>query len=218
MSDDGLYYWDGQQWVTTLSHDGRSRWNGTAWVPVAAAPQVAYFQPPRRVRVPTGWTKPLQYSVAGWYLLSALYAITLPLVMAGPMTDYFNQVVQRQAQLNPNVAPPPPDFLTTMTSVMTFALWSAAVIGIAIAVVVIIGALKRWTWLFYVVLILLGLQAVSFPFTLISAFSTTAINPVKLPVALTAASVAFGFPSIALFAWMLLAVIQRGPWAMRRDV
>ena len=166
----------------------------------------------------TGWTKPLQYAVAGWYLLSALYAITLPLVMTGPMTDYINQVVQRQVQLNPNVAPPPPDFLATMTSVMTFALWTAALIGIAIAVVAIIGALKRWTWLFYVVLVLLGFQAVSFPFTLLSAFATTTINPVKLPVALTVASVAFGFPAIALFVWMLLAAIRRGPWGMKRVV
>jgi hypothetical protein len=185
---------------------------------VVAAPQVAYFQPPRKVREPTGWTKPLQYTVAGWYLLQALYAITLPWVMSGPMSDYMNQVFQRQAQLNPDVAPPPPDFLATVTSMMTFALWTGAVIGIAIAVVAIIGALKRWTWLFYAVLILLGLQAVSFPFTLISAFSTSAINPVKLPVALTAASVAFGFPAIALFAWMLVAVIKRGPWGMKRVV
>ena len=31
MSPDGMYYWDGQAWVSTLSHDGRSRWNGQAW-------------------------------------------------------------------------------------------------------------------------------------------------------------------------------------------
>jgi hypothetical protein len=218
LSDDGLYYWDGQQWVTTLAHDGHSRWNGTAWVPVAAPPQMAYFQPPRRMRVATGWTKPLQYAVAAWYLLQAIYAIALPFVMGGPMTDYINQVMQQQVLSNPDVAPPPPDFLTTVATMMTVALWTGAVIGVAIAVVAIIGALKRWTWLFYVVLVLLGLQAVSFPFTLISAFSTTAVNPVALPVALTATSVTFGIPAIALFVWMLVAVVKRGPWGMKRAV
>jgi hypothetical protein len=132
------------------------------------------------------------------------------------MADYFNQIVQRNAELNPNVAPPPPEFLQFVTTAMTWGLAFGAVVGVALSVVAIVGALKRWTWLFYVVLVLLGLSTVSFPFTLISAFSTSALNPVKLPVALTASSIAFGFPAIALFAWMLVAAIKRGPWGMRR--
>lgn len=175
-----------------------------------------YAQPQRKPRVATGWTKPLQYAVAAWYLLQALYAIVLPFVMTGPMTDYFKEVMQRQAELNPNVTPPPPDFIATMTSLMSFALWAGALIGIAISAVAITGALKRWTWVFYAVLILLGFQAASFPFTVLSAFSSSAINPVKLPVELTVASVAFGIPAVALFAWMLVAAIKRGPWGMMR--
>ena len=164
----------------------------------------------------TGWTKPLQYSVVAWYALQGIYAIILPFVMAGPMADYFNQVVQQQAQLNPNTAPPPADLLSTMTTVLTWALAVSAALGVAISAVAIIGALRRWTWVFYAVLVLLGLQTVSFPFTLISAFATTSLNPVKLPVELTASSVALGIPAIALFAWMLIAAIRRGPWAMAR--
>jgi hypothetical protein len=216
LSDDGLYYWDGKSWVSTLSHDGRSRWNGHSWVPVAGAEAPAYSQPTRTARVATGWTKPLQYSVAGWYLLQAIYAVALPFVMAGPMADYFNQVVQRQAQLNPNTAPPPAELLSTMTTVMTWGLAIGAAVGIAISAVAIIGALRRWTWVFYVVLVLLGLQTISFPFTVISAFATSALNPVKLPVEMTATSVALGIPAIALFAWMLVAAIKRGPWGMTR--
>ena len=204
--------------MTTLSHDGRSRWNGTAWVPVGAAAPATYPQPQRLPRVVTAWTKPLQYAVAAWYLLQALYAIALPFVMTGPMTDYLNQVMQQQAALNPNVTPPSPDVIASITSLMTVALWAGAVIGIAISAVAITGALKRWTWVFYAVLILLGLQTASFPFTLISAFATSTLNPVKLPFALTATSIAFGFPAVALFAWMLVAAIKRGPWGMRRAV
>ena len=185
-------------------------------VPVGPAPPVMYPQAQRKARVITGWTKPLQYAVAAWYLLQALYAIVLPFVMTGPMTDYVNQVMQRQAALNPNVAPPTPDVMATITSFMGVALWAGAVIGIAISAVAITGALKRWTWVFYAVLILLGLQTVSFPFTLISAFATSTLNPVKLPVAMTATSIAFGFPAVALFAWMLVAAIRRGPWGMTR--
>lgn len=202
--------------MTTLSHDGRSRWDGTAWIPVGAAPPPAQFQPQRKAREATGWTKPLQYAVAAWYLLQALYAITLPFVMTAPMTDYMNQVMQRQAQLNPGVAPPSADVMATITSVMTFALWAGALIGFAIAVVAITGALKRWTWVFYAVLILLGFQSASFPFTLVSAFSSSAISPVKLPIEMTITSVAFGIPAVALFIWMLVAAMKRGPWGMTR--
>jgi hypothetical protein len=176
---------------------------------------VAHFSS-RKVREATGWTRPLQYAVAAWYALQGVYAISLPFVMAGPMADYANQIIQRNAELNPNVAPPPADFLAIVTTAMTWGLAIGAVVGVAISVVAIIGALKRWTWVFYVVLILLGLETVSFPFTLISAFSTSAINPVKLPVALTATSVAFGFPAVALFVWMLVAAMKRGPWGMKR--
>jgi hypothetical protein len=54
VSADGAYYWDGAQWVTTLSKDGAHRWNGSAWVPVAStAPQPAPMPPPP---TPTGLT------------------------------------------------------------------------------------------------------------------------------------------------------------------
>ena len=82
--------------------------------------------------------------------------------------------------------------------------------------VAIIGALRRWTWVFYAVLVLLGLSTVSFPFSLISAFTTSAMSPLKLPVGVTAASVAFGIPAVALFVWMAVAAFRRGPWAMTR--
>jgi hypothetical protein len=203
--------------VTTLSHDGHSRWNGTAWVPAGPAAPAIYFAPQRKARVPTAWTQPMQYAVAAWYVLQGIYAIFVPFVLAGPMADYFNQIIQRQAAQNPDVAPPPADFLSIMTTTMTWGLAIGAAIGIAISVVAIIGALKRWTWIFYVVLVLLGLQTASFPFTVLSAFSTGALNPVKIPLELTIMSVAFGVPAVAIFAWMLVAAIQRGPWAMRRE-
>jgi len=199
--------------VTTLSHDGRSRWNGTAWVPLGTAPQVAQFQPQRKVREATGWTKPLQYAVAGWYLLQAIYGIALPFVMSGPMTDYLNQVMQRSAELNPDAPPPPIELIST---IITWSFAFGAVVAIAISTLAIIGALKRWTWVYYAVLVLLGFQSATFPFTLLSAFSSSAFSPVKLPVELTIASVAFGIPGVALFVWMLVAAIRRGPWGMRR--
>ncbi len=203
--------------MSTLSNDGRSRWNGVAWVPVGpTATPGFYSQPHTGPRVPTGWTKPLQYSVVAFYAASAIWSVAGPFLMAGSISDYVNQVIQQNSALNPDVPPPPADVLATINSVITVALGVGAAIGVAIAAGAIIGALRRWTWVFYAVLVLLGLQAVSSPFTLVSAFSTSAVSPMKLPVAVTAASVAFAIPAIALFIWMAVAAFRRGPWAMTR--
>jgi hypothetical protein len=179
-------------------------------------PAPVYFQPQRRARVRTGWTKPLQYSVIAWYLVYAIWSVTVPFLMAGSISDYVNQVMQQKAALNPDVPPPPADVMSTINSMITVILGVSAAVGVAISVVAIIGTLQRWTWVFYAVLVLLGLQTISFPFTLISAFTTSTISPMKLPVALTAASVAFAVPAIALFVWMLVAAFRHGPWGMTR--
>jgi sensor c-di-GMP phosphodiesterase-like protein len=34
FSRDGNWWWDGRQWIATLSPDGRHRWTGSAWAPV----------------------------------------------------------------------------------------------------------------------------------------------------------------------------------------
>src|SRR6266849_2245337 len=195
LSDDGLYYWDGSRWISTLSPDGRWRWNGSGWVPVAAmvapefAPYPSYQQPapPRR---PTPWTKPMQYAVAAWYAVSGLYALSLPFWMSGTMAQMINQSIQRSTAQNPEVSPPPAEIVSSMTTMMSGVLWVAAIIGVVFAVVVIIGALA----------------------------GTTSINPFSLPGWISWLSVALAVPSTALFVWMLVAVVRYGPWAMTRKV
>lgn len=204
--------------MSTLSNDGRSRWTGSAWVPVGVPSTAGFYAQPAASgpRVATSWTRPMQYSVVAYYLLSAIYAVAVPFLMAGPVSDYVNQVMQQQAALSPDTPPPPADFLSTIQSVITVVLAVAAAVGAAISAVAIIGALRRWTWVFYAVLVLLALSTLSFPFNLISAFTTSTVSPLKLPVATSAASVALGIPAVALFIWMAVAAFRRGPWAMTR--
>jgi uncharacterized membrane protein YkgB len=154
--------------------------------------------------------------VVAWYLVYAIWSVAGPFLLAGPLSDYVNQVIQQNAALNPDTPPPPADVVSTINSVITVALGVGAAIGVAISAVAIIGALRRWTWVFYAVLVLLALQTISFPFTLISAFTTSAFSPIKLPVATTAVSVALAIPAVALFIWMAVAAFRRGPWAMKR--
>jgi hypothetical protein len=220
LSPDGMFLWDGRQWVTTLSPDGRSRWNGTAWVPTGNAyGPPAYQVTGRTSREPTSWTRPMQFAVAGWYALEGVYALTLPFWMGGPMTQAMNQSIQRQQQLYPTVSPPPADFTNVMTSMVGGILWVSALFGVAIAVVVVIGALNRWTWMYYAVLVLLGFGAISLPIDVVDALGGSAISTASgfsLPEWTYWLGRVSALPSTALFIWMLIALVKRGPWAMRR--
>lgn len=225
LSPDGMYYWDGQQWLSTLSHDGHNRWNGTAWIPTGQAPGApGYYQSSPTARQPTSWTRPLQYAVAGWYAIQGVYAVTLPFWMSGAisgaMTQAINQSIQRQQQLNPQVSPPPADVTSMITSMMSGMLWVGAIFGVAIAAVAIVGALKRWTWIYYVVLVLLGFGALSLPLNLINLSTGSAVaglSSVSVPAWSLWVGVTLSIPSTALFVWMLVALVKRGPWAMKRE-
>ncbi len=219
LSPDGLYYWDGSQWQSTLSHDGRTRWNGSEWIPVQGQGYGPATGHPPTTREPTSWTRPLQLAVAGWYALAAIYALSLPFWMSGTMTQIVNQGIQRQQELNPSATPLPADFASTMGSFMTGALWVGAVIGVVICAVIIIGALGRWTWMFYVVLVFLGLGAVSAPLDLVYAVSGSSMSAASgftVPSQFYWMGVLVSLPEIALFVWMVMALAKRGPWAMRR--
>src|SRR5579871_2538613 len=90
ISPDGAYYWDGQQWVTTLSKDGAHRWNGSTWVPVSAPGMPLPPQPPPAA--PAGpvaavtrraATSGLAYQLGGpaaWSIVVGFVAILLPII------------------------------------------------------------------------------------------------------------------------------------------
>jgi hypothetical protein len=215
-----MYYWDGQSWVSTLSADGRHRWNGTAWVPMEGQPYIAapsYAM--GTARQPTSWTRPLQYAVTAWYVWSAAYILSTPFWMGGMMSQIMNQSFQRQEQLNPNVTPPPPGFTDMMSNITSISLWFTAVVYVAIFAVIVVGALKRWTWMFYVVLVLLGISALLLPADLVYVFTggrVVGFQGLTVPTTMYLVSFFTGIPGAALFVWMLIALIKRGPWAMKR--
>jgi hypothetical protein len=169
-------------------------------------------------RVATSWTVPLQYSVAGWFALQAFWSATLPFWVSDQVTQMFVQAVQRQRQLNPEVSPPPADYVTIMNTMFSGVFWIAGAVGIVISLVVVIGALGRWTWIYYAVLVLLGFWILSLPYNRVSEFilRTAYPFPVNQPSWVNLVSAAFAIPSAALFVWMLIALAKRGPWAMVR--
>jgi hypothetical protein len=229
LSADGLFYWNGVQWVTTLSPDARTRWDGAHWVPVPQGAAPPRFQPaPMPVtavkpgRVPTAWTRPLQLAVAGAFALWGLYSASVPFVMSSAMDGYMRAIALRQAQQAPQLYPDPAQYADMMSGIATASLVIGVVITTAIATVVVVGALRRWTWLFYVVLALLALQVAGLPFQIANAvggfsgFMPAGTPALVLPSLVTWAGIVGGAIAIGLGGWMLVAVLTRGPWAMRR--
>jgi len=215
-----MYYWDGQRWVSTLSPDGRHRWNGSAWEPLAVPAYVpAPYQPARPPRQPTSWTRPLQIAVIAWYAQSAVYEVFLPFWMGGYMSEIVQQSVQRQQNAYPPGEGPPPSFTDLMSSLAPGSLWIGAFIGVTIAVVAIVAAWKRWVWAHYAILVLLGLGTLGFVYNLIdlaTGGALTAAQTIRPPQWTRVVAYASGVVDAALFVWMLIALVRRGPWAMRR--
>ena len=214
LTEDGLYYWDGRQWVSTLSPDGRFRWNGSAWVPNSTTALGAYAsqEPGRMVRAPTPWTKPIQNAVAGFNAISIVYLIVLALLLSTEMSQMISQ------PLYPNSPPPPAQAVTGITAFFSFVFFAGSLIGIVLCVVIIIGALKRWTWVFYVVLVFGGLSTIGLPFNLVGAIQRSVTPGVPSVAAWESwLQVLYGTASAALFAWMLVALIRYGPWATMKE-
>jgi hypothetical protein len=235
FTDDGMYYWDGTAWVSAVSPDGRFRWNGSQWIPMPALPGVAYSpgpiyaQPahpqPAAVRVPTSWTRPLQYAVAAWFAMGAVITLSLPFWMSGVMNQIVAQSIQRQQQLDPTAPPLPAGFADSMSTLMTGILWLSVLVGLALYGAGVVGALRRWTWLYYVVLVWLGLGVLSLPLNVVNALTggsaltsaMTASSGFSMPAGIYWMGIISSVPGSALFVWMLVAIVKRGPWGMVRQ-
>jgi len=106
-----------------------------------------------------------------------------------------------------------------MNTVMSATLWVEAIFFVAIAVVAILRAWKRWTWTYYGILVVLGIGLTGLAFNLINILlggSITARQTIQPPMWSEAVSYIRGPIDAALFVWMLVALIRRGPWGLRR--
>lgn len=214
-----MYFWDGRRWVSTLSPDGRQRWNGSTWEPVAghAYTPPSYQRP--ATREPTSWTRPLQYAVIARYVASGIYGLFLPFLLGGYMSQVMQQSVQRQQQAYPPGEAPPPGFTDMMSSIMTGSLWVGVFIGLTLTVIAIVAAIKRWTWAYYAILVLLGFTMLGTVYNLVDLVTggiLSARQAIQPPELSRVFAYAFGAVDTALFVWMLVALIRRGPWGMRR--
>lgn len=206
-SPDRRYWWDGAEWRSAVSADGRRWFDGARWVPNPLSPF-------RVQRVPTRWTLPLQVAVIAMTVLGLASFVSIWwLALHVPIQNMVSAEMPREQAAGTTQA------------------WWAAGIGngvavLALAVVIVVGSVRRWTWVFWASLVGFGLVAIG---PLAGLLPALFVPPQPMPAgagspsiptpSLAAVALTLMFPAdVAVFAGMVVAALSIGPWACRRTV
>lgn len=181
--------------VGQVSADGQFRWDGQQWVPI-----------PRGEREATPWTRPMQLSVAGFFVVETLFSILTSALFINH--DSMLRVLQAQG----TSIPAGTDINTIINVSIVFAWVAVGVIGV-IELVAALGSYLGWRWMFWVVLVVLALGAIG-AVTNIGTFARPQSSPV--PTWGVAISEVLSVVSLGLFIWLLIGAIKFGPWAMKK--
>lgn len=212
-SPDRRYWWDGSEWRLAVSGDGQLWFDGTEWRPNP-------LRPPGLPLVPTRWTWPLQAAVVTVTLLGlGSFVATLPLIASMPTPT----VVVVPEGTSPEEAA---RFTQAMRPVMVASLILMAVLFGAAAALIVIGTVRLWRWMFWGVLVLLGLNAVNVLMPLLlrlagllPATPPPGVIPSRQPPVPLVVSVVEELALAAaavLFVAMVVAGVRIGPWACRK--
>ena len=181
--------------VGQISADGQFRWDGQQWVPLAA-----------NYREPTPWTRPMQLISAALFVLSAVTSI----ITTAIFVNHDTMVRALKAQ---SVQVPSTTTLDDVANISLAITWGVVIFFTVCEVVAAIGSYFGWRWVFWGALVLYGLSGIS-AFTNLTTLFNASKSPV--PVAGLVAGEIFSVLGLAMFVWMLIAVIRYGPWAMKR--
>jgi hypothetical protein len=202
-----------------LSPDGLYLWNGREWVPNVAP------APPRFRKEPTPWTRPLQLAVIGLTLVGDLnLAALLPFLI-----DYVRRSVQQSVDVAISSQPGTAENADQVREqvrqfsdqAVVFMVLVMAVFATAWLILILIGTWKRWTWLFWVLMVVSGLAVLGLPQEVLQLFRigtpTSPNQPVfLLPLPNAIFGTLLALAQLGLFVWMVVAYRRYGPWACRK--
>lgn len=205
-----------------ISPDGRWWWDGRQWRPYGPPSG----SPAARRRVPTAWTRPLQIAVVVLLIAGLINGAVVLFSLQDYMQAVMNTSIDRQAQIDPNLDPAQVGQLRQQArqvaqTIFTISLVVGIVFGLAYFALATIGTLRRWTWWFWVQLVLAGLAVLSLPQNVLALSGQTVraspgAPPLHVPVASAAVNVLLALAWLAVFIWMIVAYRRFGPWACRR--
>ncbi len=198
LSPDGLWWWDGQQWVSALSPDGRWRWTGSRWELNARVDQPVQ----RRYQLaPTMETRPLQVAVIAYLVISTVIGV---FVMSTTVGNTLHSLPAYQADT--------PQAQAAMDTIVNASIAGGIAATIVWNTLMAIGALLRWRWTYYLVMVLGFLSALA----IIGNVIALAANSQSDRATASFISVLSNLAALALAVWMYRLWREgRTAWAMR---
>lgn len=184
------------------SPDGRWWWNGSAWVP-APTWRTRYEETP--------WTRKLQVAVLALQAVGLVGgAITIPVTLAQMPA----MMAAQQAAQNGG-ATPDPQVVQLTNTILTVTLVFAGALTVVLLVVVVVGVLKLWRWLYWYLVVTYGLAVLSLPGTFAYVFGS---GPIRFPAWILLISLPLVVAEVGMVVWMLIAYRRYGTWARRKIV
>ena len=181
-----------------VSPDGQFMWDGATWRPITGYRWE-----------PTDWTRPMQASVAAVFIVNGIWEIVVAFGFAAAIRESAVRQIQRS---NPNLTP---DQTSQALNVgLAFTEGFMVFLAVLFVLIGVLSLVRRWSWLFYVDLVILGLGI----FSVLSGITSLARPAAAaLPVFATFIGLALSVVGVGLAVWMLVARIQRGVWAARKS-
>ena len=178
-----------------VSADGQFRWDGQQWVPLPAS-----------YREPTSWTRPMQLITAALFAISAVSGVVITIAFVNH--DSVLRALHAQGTQIPATTS-----IDTIVNITIGVTYGVAIFFSLLYLVAALGSYLGWRWMFWAALVLYGLSGITV-FTNIGSFANPDRSPI--PVAGLIISELFAVLGLAMFVWMLVAVIKFGPWAMKK--
>lgn len=181
----------------TVSPDGQLIWNGTEWKAVS-----------RQLWVSTSWTRPLQLAIGGYLVLLAIYLVGITFLTQ----DTIRTVIRRTLENTPSVQAGSIDSAVSLQ--MNISLVVTIIFGVIYLALGAFTLTRRYSWVFYVDLVILAFGNLSLLGNLAGASQALKYGePMwQLMVGDLVAAI-----SIVLFVLALFARIRRGVWGCRRE-
>jgi hypothetical protein len=177
-----------------VSPDGKFVWDGSQWNPITA------FR-----WEPTEITRRMQLLAGGYLVLAGLINPSLTYLFQ----SYVRQVLEKSVQQNPSVTP------DQMQQILDISVAGGLIVAVAFGVIYaafgIMTVLRRWGWLFYADLVILGLGGLGVFSGLFGRARGTGG-----PLGLVIPNLILAAAALALFIWMLVTRIRGRVWAARK--